>query len=96
MACAPAAQAVSGKPTESCADRDAHPRAARGRLELRVCERLLGSRQCELDERIGADEPIYLNAGMNGLGPRVEESGIGTISGYLWSAPYEDVRLKAR
>jgi peptide/nickel transport system substrate-binding protein len=40
--------------------------------------------------------PIYLNAGMNGLGPRVEESGIGAIAGYLWSAPYEDVKLKAR
>jgi peptide/nickel transport system substrate-binding protein len=40
--------------------------------------------------------PIYLNAGMNGLGPRVEEAGIGAIAGYLWSAPYENVKLKAR
>jgi peptide/nickel transport system substrate-binding protein len=40
--------------------------------------------------------PIYLNAGMNGVGPRVEESGIGAIAGFLWSAPYEDVKLKAK
>jgi peptide/nickel transport system substrate-binding protein len=40
--------------------------------------------------------PIYLNAGMNGLGPRVGESGIGAIAGYLWSAPYEDLKLKAK
>ena len=40
--------------------------------------------------------PIWLNAGLNGVGPRVEESGIGVISGYAFSAPYEDVKLKAR
>ena len=38
--------------------------------------------------------PIWLNAGLNGSGPRVEESGIGVIAGYAFSAPYEDVRLK--
>ncbi len=36
--------------------------------------------------------PIWLNAGLNGFGPRVEESGIGVITGYAFSAPYEDVR----
>jgi len=40
--------------------------------------------------------PIWLNAGLNGVGPRVEESGIGVIAGYAFSAPYEDVKLKAR
>ncbi|PYN04188.1 MAG: hypothetical protein DME07_04165 [Candidatus Rokuibacteriota bacterium] len=40
--------------------------------------------------------PIWLNAGLSGLGPRVEESGIGIIAGYAFSAPYEDVKLKAR
>ncbi len=40
--------------------------------------------------------PIWLNAGMNGVGPRVEESGIGVIAGYAFSAPYEDVKLKAK
>src|SRR5216684_2755280 len=38
--------------------------------------------------------PIWLNAGLNGVGPRVEESGIGVIAGYAFSAPYEDVKLK--
>jgi peptide/nickel transport system substrate-binding protein len=40
--------------------------------------------------------PIWLNAGLNGVGPRVEESGIGLIAGYAFSAPYEDVKLKPR
>jgi peptide/nickel transport system substrate-binding protein len=40
--------------------------------------------------------PIWLNAGLNGVGPRVEESGIGVITGYAFSAPYEDLKLKAR
>jgi peptide/nickel transport system substrate-binding protein len=40
--------------------------------------------------------PIWLNAGMNGLGPQVEESGIGLITGYIFSAPYEDVKLKGK
>jgi len=40
--------------------------------------------------------PIWLNAGLSGLGPRVEESGIGLIAGYAWSGPYEDVKLKGK
>jgi peptide/nickel transport system substrate-binding protein len=40
--------------------------------------------------------PIWLSAGLNGVGPRVEESGLGLIAGYAFSAPYEDVRLKAK
>jgi len=40
--------------------------------------------------------PIWLNAALAGLGPRVEEAGIGLIAGYVFSAPYEEVRLKAK
>ena len=40
--------------------------------------------------------PIWLNAGLNGIGPRVEESGIGIVAGYAFSAPYEDVKLRSR
>jgi ABC-type transport system substrate-binding protein len=40
--------------------------------------------------------PIWLNAGLAGLGPRVEESGIGMITGYAFSAPYEDVKLRGK
>jgi peptide/nickel transport system substrate-binding protein len=40
--------------------------------------------------------PLYDLAFINGVAPRVEESGLGLIAGYAFSAPYEDVRLKAR
>jgi peptide/nickel transport system substrate-binding protein len=40
--------------------------------------------------------PIWLSAGLNGVGPRVEESGLGLIAGYAFSAPYEDVKLKGK
>ena len=40
--------------------------------------------------------PVWLHAGLSGVGSRVEESGLGLIAGFLTSAPYEDVKLKAR
>jgi peptide/nickel transport system substrate-binding protein len=40
--------------------------------------------------------PIVQVGLMSGYGPRVEESGLGLITGYSFSAPYEDVRLKGR
>ena len=41
--------------------------------------------------------PIWQLAAMSGVGPRVEESGIGLVAGYaFFSSPYEDVRLKSR
>ena len=40
--------------------------------------------------------PIWQNVPLNGIGPRVEESRIGLVAGYIYSAPYEDVRLKSR
>jgi peptide/nickel transport system substrate-binding protein len=41
--------------------------------------------------------PIWQLAAMTGVGPRVEESGIGLVAGYaFFSAPYEDVRLKGK
>jgi peptide/nickel transport system substrate-binding protein len=33
---------------------------------------------------------------LNGSGPRVAESGLGLIPGHAYSAPYEDLKLKAR
>lgn len=39
--------------------------------------------------------PIYELAFVAGVGRRVEESGLGLIAGYAFSAPYEDVRLRA-
>ena len=40
--------------------------------------------------------PIWLSAGLNGVGPKVEESGLGLIAGYAFSAPYEDLKLKGK
>jgi peptide/nickel transport system substrate-binding protein len=40
--------------------------------------------------------PIWQNAVLSGIGPRVAESGIGLIAEYPFSAPYEDMKLKAR
>jgi peptide/nickel transport system substrate-binding protein len=39
--------------------------------------------------------PVWELAFINGQGPRVEESGLGLIPGHAYSAPYEDVRIKA-
>ena len=40
--------------------------------------------------------PIVEPAFLNGYGPRVAEAGLGLIAGHLYSAPYEDLKLKAR
>ncbi|HMB85722.1 MAG TPA: hypothetical protein VKS62_05020 [Methylomirabilota bacterium] len=40
--------------------------------------------------------PIYELAFIWGIGPRVEEGGAGLIPGFSYSAPAEDLRLKAR
>jgi peptide/nickel transport system substrate-binding protein len=40
--------------------------------------------------------PIWDIASLHGYGPRVAEPGLALIGSYLWSAPYEDVRLKPR
>ena len=40
--------------------------------------------------------PIWELAFINGVGPRVEESGLGLIPGHAYSAPYEDLKLKGK
>ena len=40
--------------------------------------------------------PLYELAFVSGVGPRVEESGLGLIAGFAFSAPYEDVKLRPR
>ena len=37
--------------------------------------------------------PIWQLAFINGVGPRVAESGFGLINGHAYSAPYEDITL---
>jgi peptide/nickel transport system substrate-binding protein len=39
--------------------------------------------------------PIWLLGFLNGVGPRVGESGFGLIPGYAYTAPYEDITLKS-
>src|SRR5205823_1411029 len=38
--------------------------------------------------------PIWQLAFINGVGPRVGESGFGLIPGFAYTAPYEDITLK--
>jgi peptide/nickel transport system substrate-binding protein len=38
--------------------------------------------------------PLFESAFLNGVGPRVAESGLGLITNHLYSAPFEDLRLK--
>jgi peptide/nickel transport system substrate-binding protein len=49
-------------------------------------------------QRIIQDKALFLPnwqlAFLSGVGPRVAESGLGLIPLYIYSAPYEDVRLK--
>jgi peptide/nickel transport system substrate-binding protein len=40
--------------------------------------------------------PLMEPAFINGIGPRVAESGLGLIAGYNYSAPFEDLRLAIR
>jgi peptide/nickel transport system substrate-binding protein len=40
--------------------------------------------------------PIYEVASLSGHGPRVAEPGLGLIAGYLFAAPYEEIKLKGR
>jgi peptide/nickel transport system substrate-binding protein len=40
--------------------------------------------------------PLVEPALLNGYGPRVAESGLGLIVGHLYSAPYEDLKLKGQ
>ena len=40
--------------------------------------------------------PLFEPAFINGVGPRVAESGLGLIAGYNYTAPFEDLRLKPR
>jgi len=40
--------------------------------------------------------PIWELGFINGAGPRVEESGLGLIGGHAYSAPYEDLKLRAK
>jgi peptide/nickel transport system substrate-binding protein len=64
-------------------------------LDRKRREGILHKMQQILTERF-VYAPIWELAFLNGVGPRVGESGLGLINGHAYSAPYEDVTLKAK
>jgi len=75
---------IEGLVQEQAAERDRKRREATlHRIEQLVVERAIFA-------------PIWDIAALHGIGPRVAEPGFGLIASYLWSGPYEDVRLKPR
>jgi len=72
---------------------DALYREQAGERDARKREALLHHIQQAMHERV-MFAPIVEPAFLNGVGPRVDESGLGLIAGHLYSAPYEDLRIK--
>ncbi len=42
------------------------------------------------------ERSAHVDPTLIGYGPRVAEPGLGLITDYPWSAPYEDVKLKPK
>jgi peptide/nickel transport system substrate-binding protein len=80
--------------TGSHPDIDGLFREQAGELDRKKREAMLHKIQQMAHERV-MFIPIWELAFLNGVGPRVEESGLALISGHAYSAPYEDVKLKA-
>jgi peptide/nickel transport system substrate-binding protein len=66
-----------------------------GEVDVKKREASLHRIQQLLHERV-VFAPIWELAFLNGVGPRVAESGLTLIAGHPYSAPYEDVRLKGK
>jgi peptide/nickel transport system substrate-binding protein len=64
-------------------------------LDRRKREELLHQIQRILHEQV-VFAPIWDNAFVRGVGPRVEEPALSLIPAFPYSAPYEEVRLKRR
>ena len=79
----------------SYADIDGLFREQASELDRKKREALLHRVQQLIYEKVVV-APIWQNVPLNGVGPRVEESGIGLVAGYIFSAPYEDVKLKSK
>ncbi len=63
-------------------------------LDRKRREELLHKMQQLVNER-AIFGPIWQLGFINGVGPRVGESGFGLIPGYTYTAPYEDITIKA-
>ena len=79
----------------SYADIDGLFREQASELDRKKREAILHRIQQLIYEKVVV-APIWQNVPLNGVGPRVEESGIGLVAGYIFSAPYEDVKLKTK
>jgi peptide/nickel transport system substrate-binding protein len=66
-----------------------------GEMDRKRREAVLHRMQQLIHEKV-VYAPIWELAFLNGVGPRVQESGLGVISGHAYSAPYEDVALKGK
>jgi ABC-type transport system substrate-binding protein len=64
-------------------------------LDRKKREELLHQIQRILHERV-VFAPIWENAFIRGIGPRVEEAALNLIPAFPYSAPFEEVRLKRR
>jgi ABC-type transport system substrate-binding protein len=62
-------------------------------LDRKKREELLDQIQKILHERV-IYAPIWENAFIRGVGPRVEEPGLTLIPSFPYSGPFEEVRLK--
>jgi peptide/nickel transport system substrate-binding protein len=76
-------------------DLDGLFREQAGETDRKRREAILHKIQQLMHERV-MFSPILEPAFLNGYGPKVAESGLGLISVHAYSAPYEEVRLKAR
>ena len=66
-----------------------------GELDPKRRAAILKSIQQLMHERV-LFAPLLEPALLNGYGPRVADSGLGLIVGHLYSAPYEDLKLKGK
>jgi peptide/nickel transport system substrate-binding protein len=62
-------------------------------LDRKKREGLLRQIQTIIHEHV-MHAPLYQLGFLSGVGPRVEEAGLGLIPGFAYSAPYEDLKLK--
>ena len=65
-----------------------------GRLSQSEREALLVKIQEMVRDRV-MQVPVYEYPIFYGVGPRVEVSGVGLIKGWVYPAPFEDLKLKS-
>jgi peptide/nickel transport system substrate-binding protein len=64
-------------------------------LDRKKREQMLHQIQRILAERV-VFAPIWENAFLNGVGPRVEEAALTLVTAFPYTAPFDDLRLKTR